>query len=145
MSSSTPSRTPSAKTQRTTSGSATASAASAASKWGSFFQGAVAGLESRLDTILAEDGDTAVNRGATVQERRDDVAGGRKGLGSNPTSASVSRSGSFRSDEKGLQQGWSFLPFSTGIFLVRVIITEVIIADLLLFYAGSFVEEPHYK
>ena len=38
-----------------------------ASRWGSLLQGAVAGIESRLDTILAED-DQASARGRAAEE-----------------------------------------------------------------------------
>ena len=50
------------------------------SKWGSLFTGAVAGLESRLDNILAEDGNIAAQearqlRQQTVESNRQ-VSGG---------------------------------------------------------------------
>ena len=102
MSSSTPPQSETGKSQRATSGS---TSASTASKWGSFFQGAVAGLESRLDTILAEDGVTAANGGAKADGEREDAVGSGKGLGSAPASASVSRSGSLKIDQKEMQRG----------------------------------------
>ena len=102
MSSSTPSQSETGKSQRATSSS---TSASTASKWGSFFQGAVAGLESRLDTILAEDGGTAASAGAKADRGREDAVGSGKGLGSAPASASVSRSGSLKIDQKEMQRG----------------------------------------
>ena len=73
--------------------------ASTASKWGSFFQDAVAGLESRLDTILTED-----SAGENSSSGADGKGAGA-GVGSKTGSASVSRSGSMRTGEKGGRQG----------------------------------------
>lgn len=45
-----------------------------ASRWGSFLSGAVAGLESRLDTILAEDDQASVRLRAAEQISREHAA-----------------------------------------------------------------------
>ena len=93
--------------------------ASTASKWGSFFQGAVAGLESRLDNILAEDGgsggvDGECSGPGKVGKEDKNGSGDRNGnietgsgvrVSSATASASVSRSGSVRAGEKGGRQG----------------------------------------
>jgi hypothetical protein len=46
------------------------------SRWGSFFQQAVAGVESRLDTILADEEDLKKSREANAERlaRKDDLS-----------------------------------------------------------------------
>jgi hypothetical protein len=46
---------------------------------GSFFQQAVAGVESRLDTILAEE-DSNSNKGASARENQSEQSGQRSGM-----------------------------------------------------------------
>ena len=121
MSSSTPSQQEHGNPQRTASNPKTASAAS---KWGSFFQGAVAGLESRLDTILAEDGGTAANGGSAAEEKGEEVASAGMKMRSVPVSASVIRSGSFKSDQKEAQRGLFFFFLfsrSTDLPLIQIV------------------------
>ncbi|KAI9727509.1 MAG: hypothetical protein M1828_006451 [Chrysothrix sp. TS-e1954] len=74
------------------------------SKWGSLLSGAVAGLESRLDTILAEEG-TAAARNAQVAERaRSATEAQRSGSpGASRPSTDVSRSTSIKRTNARLQ------------------------------------------
>lgn len=59
--------------------SAQASKPKQTSRWGSLLSGAVAGIESKLDTILAED-DQASARSRAAEKARQEAAQQAKGL-----------------------------------------------------------------
>ena len=63
--------------------------------WGSMFTGAISNLESRLDTILADETDPAARQRLTEQAQKDAKSRQRAGSGSlTPASAARARSGS---------------------------------------------------
>ncbi|KAM0723045.1 hypothetical protein Q7P37_001244 [Cladosporium fusiforme] len=63
--------------------------------WGSMFTGAISNLESRLDTILADEPDPAARQKLTEQVQREQKSRQRAGSGSlTPASAARARSGS---------------------------------------------------